>query len=803
MLLLAIFTTLLGNTPVDHPNIPRGNISQDSVPVPLPNTQPLTWNLSPQEVSRKMLNGAHAFIDEKIKQSRDGRAELWRRDFSSPRDYERSVGPNRKRFMDIIGIRDKGMSVVSYHPLFNEDTPVSMQKITVTDDQEAVAETDQYIVYQVRWPVLGNIYGEGLLLRPKTNAVANIIAIPDADQTPEQLVGLSSGVPSESQFARRMAENGYQVLVPVLISRDPVFAGEQKEQTYREWIYRQAFHMGEHLIGYEVRKIMAAVNWFKRSSPSLKVGVIGYNEGGLIAMYAAAVDKRIDGALVSGYFNSREKVWNEPIYRNVWGLLTEFGDAEIATLIAPRPLVIEHSAIDEQLVKATAKPSQVNEFSYSGYKGSIQTPDYDEVEAEFRRIDRLLKSGFQKRELIAGKAKQVVPFGSESALRSFAALLGSKMALPISSHLPVDKRTSFIPEQRQRSQVREIEQHVQALVRNSDAERYQFYLYKVLPAFGNRKWSTKSYHPYFSPDTFVLESAKYRQYFAEEIIGRFSDKLLPPNARTRKVYDEKLWTGYEVVLDVYKDVIAPGILLLPKDLKPGERRPVVVCQHGRNGVPQILIEGNTSYYDMAAKLADRGFIVYAPYGIFSGEDRYRWLSRKANTVKKSMFSFVVSQHDQLLRWLGTLPYVDKNRIAFYGKSYGGETAMRVPSILEGYALSICSADFGDWTRKVADTHFSNSFMYTIEWEMPYFRMGSTFSYAEMAYLIFPRPFMVERGRHDLVQPDEFVAYEYAKVSYLYDQFNLLDKTQIEFFNGGHASRNDGTFDFLHKHLDWP
>ncbi|HEU5147954.1 MAG TPA: prolyl oligopeptidase family serine peptidase, partial [Chryseosolibacter sp.] len=399
--------------------------------------------------------------------------------------------------------------------------------------------------------------------------------------------------------------------------------------------------------------------------------------------------------------------------------------------------------------------------------------------------------------------KQVVPFGSESALRSFAALLGSKMALPISSHLPVDKRTSFIPEQRQRSQVREIEQHVQALVRNSDAERYQFYLYKVLPAFGNRKWSTKSYHPYFSPDTFVLESAKYRQYFAEEIIGRFSDELLPPNARTRKVYDEKLWTGYEVVLDVYKDVIAPGILLLPKDLKPGERRPVVVCQHGRNGVPQILIEGNTSYYDMAAKLADRGFIVYAPYGIFSGEDRYRWLSRKANTVKKSMFSFVVSQHDQLLRWLGTLPYVDKNRIAFYGKSYGGETAMRVPSILEGYALSICSADFGDWTRKVADTHFSNSFMYTIEWEMPYFRMGSTFSYAEMAYLIFPRPFMVERGRHDLVQPDEFVAYEYAKVSYLYDQFNLLDKTQIEFFNGGHASRNDGTFDFLHKHLDWP
>ena len=69
----------------------------------------------------------------------------------------------------------------------------------------------------------------------------------------------------------------------------------------------------------------------------LKIGVAGYSEGGLIAFYAAAVDKRIDAVLVSGYFNSRQRVWDEPIYRNVWGLLSEFGDAEIASLIAPRP----------------------------------------------------------------------------------------------------------------------------------------------------------------------------------------------------------------------------------------------------------------------------------------------------------------------------------------------------------------------------------------------------------------------------------------------------------------------------------
>ena len=60
---------------------------------------------------------------------------------------------------------------------------------------------------------------------------------------------------------------------------------------------------------------------------------------------------------------------------------------------------------------------------------------------------------------------------------------------------------------------------------------------------------------------------------------------MPLNPRTRLIYDEPKWTGYEVTLDLYPDVFAYGILLLPKDLKPGEKRPVVVCQHGLEGRP--------------------------------------------------------------------------------------------------------------------------------------------------------------------------------------------------------------------------
>jgi hypothetical protein len=378
--------------------------------------------------------------------------------------------------------------------------------------------------------------------------------------------------------------------------------------------------------------------------------------------------------------------------------------------------------------------------------------------------------------------------------------------MTLSDEMPVDRRKRFDPSERQRRQVKELENHVQWLVRDADHTRDRFFLVKAAPEYETqrRRWITGQPVAQWSVDQFVQRTQEYRKYLWEEVLGKLDDAPLAPNARSRKVYDTPKWTGYEVVLDVLPDVFAWGVLLLPKDLKPGEKRPVVVCQHGRNGVPKDVIEGNSpAYHDFAARLADRGFITFAPHNPYRGEDRYRFLDRKANNVKASLFSFILAQHQQILKWLAAQPNVDPKRIAFYGLSYGGETAVRVPPLLDGYCLSICSGDFNDWARKVASTHSHYSFMFTVEWEMPYFDMGSTLNYAEMAYLMVPRPFMVERGHWDNVAPDEWVAYEYAKVRRLYDTLGLGDRTEVEFFNGGHTIHGQGTFRFLEKQLDWP
>jgi cephalosporin-C deacetylase-like acetyl esterase len=258
-------------------------------------------------------------------------------------------------------------------------------------------------------------------------------------------------------------------------------------------------------------------------------------------------------------------------------------------------------------------------------------------------------------------------------------------------------------------------------------------------------------------------------------------------------------------MDVFDDVIAYGILLVPKDIKQGERRPVVVCQHGLEGRPQSVVAGDhRAYHDYAAKLAERGFVTFAPQNLYIFKDRFRTLQRKANPIKKSLFSIIVPQHQQIVNWLCSLPYVDPDRIAFYGLSYGGKTAMRVPPLVGNYCLSICSADFNEWIWKNASTRSPYSYVWTGEYEIFEFDMGNTFNYAEMAALIAPRPFMVERGHFDGVAPDETVGYEFARVRHLYQaRLGIGERCGIEWFAGPHTINGKGTFEFLHKHLKWP
>lgn len=763
------------------------NVSTTSAAQPalLPNTQRLEMS---GDLSAQMLAGIDAFLVRELGDSITSRAAYWQRDLTSAATYARSVQPNRERFRTAIGAVDE------------LPARTDLEWVATTSAPAQVAETDRYRVFTVRWRVFENVYGEGLLLQPKSPPRARIIALPDADQTPEMLAGLVPGIPPALQHARRLVESGAQVIVPVLVDRSDAWSGNARlnrftNQPHREWIYRMAYQMGRHIIGYEVQKVRAAVSWFVQenaSADTVPIGITGYAEGGLIAFYAAAVDPRIEVALVSGYFAPRQDIWKEPVYRNVFGLLHEFGDAEIASLITPRSLVIEARRGPD-----VAGPPAPRSAQSGAAPGAITTPTFASIEAEWKRAKTLVGPTFspQLQLIDATPEPTETNAGNERALQSFWSALHGRER-PLSSREIASVATTRIPDviARQRRQVKELEVFTQTLVAQAEPDRAAFFWQKLKPT-APAQWSP------------AVQS--FKTTFWNEVIGRLKGADVPAHPRSRPLLDRPTWTAHEVVLDVRPDIFAWGVLLLPKDLKTGERRPVVVCQHGLNGLPEDTYAEDPAlrvsgiYQAFAARLVERGFVVFAPHNPYRGDEDFRRLTRKLNPLKQTLFSVILEQHEQILRWLSDQPFVDPQRIGFYGLSYGGKTAMRVPSLLDGYALSICSADFNDWLKKTTTVDAPMSYMFTREYEIAEFNLGRTFNYAEMAAMIAPRPFMVERGHNDGVAPDEWVAYEYAKVRRLYAQLGIPQHTRIEFFNGPHAINGVGTFEFLHTHLNWP
>lgn len=751
----------------------------DAVEPVLPGTAPLSEK---GDLAMQMVDSINEYALRKTAESVSSRAALWNRNYDSVEIYQESVAGNREDLKKIIGAVDPRLPITA------------LELDTTTSAPALIAAAKRYTAYAVRWRVFEDVNAEGLLLEPTGQAVARVVAIPDADLSPEAIVGIEPGLEPNAQFARRLAENGSQVLVPTVINRSDIWSGipgiRMTNQSHREWIYRMAFEAGRHIIGYEVEKVLSAVDWFtyqNRTTP-IPIAVMGYGEGALLALYSAAIDLRIQCAVVSGYFESRQELWKEPIYRDLWGFLSEFGDAELASLIAPRALVIEACGGPE----ISGPPPATSERKGAAPNGRLSAPELASVRAEAERARGFYRAlhadgNFQLVESSGGIG---LPCSDETLKSLFHACKIAAGVVPPDS-VPQALRHDLDTFERMHRQFNDLVTHTQAILRLSPARRSEF-------------WSRADVS---SPERWRESTAFYRDYVWKEVIGRLPAPTIFPNPRSRFAYDEAKFSGYEIVLDVWPGVFAYGILLVPKNMQAGERRPVVVCQHGLEGRPQDVADPKIDshfYHHFAATLADMGFITFAPQNPYIGEDRFRIIQRKGHPVKLSLFSFILGQHQRTLEWLNTLPFVDSQRIGFYGLSYGGKTAVRVPPLLDGYALSICSGDFNEWVWKTTSVESSYSYMLTPEYDMLEFNFANVVNYSELADLMAPRPFMVERGHMDPVAPDEWVAYEYAKLRRFYDvKMNLPDATAIEFFNGPHTIHGVGTFEFLRRHLRWP
>jgi dienelactone hydrolase len=643
--------------------------------------------------------------------------------------------------------------------------PFAAPELIATTKQTALlVDAGAYKVYAVRWQVTPGITAEGLLFAPSGEPKARVITIPDADQLPE-----------EFDVSQKLAAAGCEVLSPVLINRRDTWSGNpairMTNQPHREFLYRMSFEVGRTLWGYETEKVLAAVDYFARQSQK-PIGIWGYGEGGAIATFAAALDSRLQAVGISGYFGPREKLASQPLYRNTFGLLSDFGDAELLAMAKVKTIIV-----DRNPGPVWDGPSMNDPKRRGAAPMKLIPYSSAEVESEFQRLQRLRPSATVRLET--------------DALPAFMQALSVPQRDAAKITIPV--RNS---DERQHRQFDELAAFAQEVVRKS------WFVRQAL-------WA-KTEH--LTPEQWNAMVPEFRSRLWDGPIGRLPKLSVPLNVRTRKSWTDPRWDGYEVVYDVAPDVFGYGVLLVPKGIDPNERRPVVVAQHGLEGRPTDMFAcpeidrkpdgsftGNFHYYqNVGSRLAERGYVVYMPQNPYIGN--FRPINRLANPLGLSLFSFILAQHDRMLDWLSSLSYVDSSKIGFYGLSYGGKTAVRVPPLLERYALSICSGDYNEWISKVTTTEHPFSYMFTGEWEMDEFDLGSVANHSEMAKLMAPRPFMVERGHRDGVGIDEWVAFEYAPVKRFYDEMGIGDKTEFEYFNGPHMMHMQGTLEFLRKHL---
>lgn len=731
---------------------------------PLPGTEPLLESGDP--VAR-MLDGMERDLDRRSEEARGRRLDSW---------VEGTSESSLRLFLaQVLGAAEPRK-------------PARLRRITASpratgSDSTAVARGPTYTIHRVEWDVFGGIVAEGLLVEPDGVATANLLALTDSDTSPEQALGLDPGFPKEQQFVRRLAEAGCRVLVPAWVDRGRLFAGNPDyrtvDQSQRETLWRAGYEVGLHPLGMEVQMVLGGADAFLSipGTSTNRLGVIGHGEGGLLALLAGALDIRFASVASSGAFGLGQRGADLPIERDIWSFSTRLGDAELAALIQPRSLLVEYGLY----------PVHRRTDKGGGAPGALDRPTPEEFHRERERFSTRFPDSTVR--WVESDPTSLFP---TSTLDSFLGSLGTAFTSP--SPVPAAPAWNVATDRDTTNRTRRIYQRMLAETQSrmhASAHRRER-LWKNVDRSGEA--------------AFLRSVEPLRNRFNQEVLGVLPPPSLPARPKSRLLYETNGIRGYEVVLQVHPDVFATGILVLPAGLKPDDRRPVVVCQHGLEGRPGDLADPAVEspfYHRYAYRLAERGYVTFSPQNPYTGGTRFRQVLRRARPLGLTLWSYIVRQHEVITGWLADQPFVDPRRIAFYGLSYGGKTAMRVPAVVPRYCLSICSADYNEWILKNVSADSPYSYLWTVEYDMPEWNLADTFNYAEMSWLIFPRPFMVERGHDDGVAPDEWVAHEYARTRRHYVKLGRADRTEIEFFDGPHSIHGVGTFDFLDRHLGMP
>jgi predicted esterase len=177
-----------------------------------------------------------------------------------------------------------------------------------------------------------------------------LICIHGMGGTPEGLSGLTAQSDYHNRFGLQAVQRGYVVFVPLNMN-----SGKK-----RSWLDRKAIMTGQRLQALEQVKLMRAVDYLaqRRDVAPGRIGAYGISWGGRSVMNLAALDRRVAACAISGHFNDlipkmlvpsphyTAYIETEEVYAFFWKQAALLNEADVVSLICPRPVFIEQGRKD-------------------------------------------------------------------------------------------------------------------------------------------------------------------------------------------------------------------------------------------------------------------------------------------------------------------------------------------------------------------------------------------------------------------------------------------------------------------------
>ncbi len=334
---------------------------------------------------RALFDQVENYLFARLKSLHDSRGRFWNRDYSSLAAYARSVEPNRQHLLAALG----------GWPWQREDLNVSRQ---------TVRQFDRFRLDRVGYRVFAGLETDALLLTPNDASAAKkrpaILCQVGVNGTPERICGFDGEPAAEATYhsiGRRLAEHGYVVIATRMITgTDPNRVREQDHravhlmtereaeirryilETYgkdesKKWashtnarvhIDRLCRLAGGSIFGLEFFALSRAIDLLG-TLPEVdaeRIGMYGLSQGGLSALWLAALEPRIKASVSSAFFNERftkQLVRTEHNYPFLFSseeyhmlpTLAEFSDADVGSLICPRCFFVECGRKDDAVYR--------------------------------------------------------------------------------------------------------------------------------------------------------------------------------------------------------------------------------------------------------------------------------------------------------------------------------------------------------------------------------------------------------------------------------------------------------------------